>query len=155
MTAFVLDPGVYEMLCTSFRSEVSISPVLWGARNEAPLAFKARFLGDLPSGEGPPGYRTWHGARTPASLGEPVQSIGSVGHPPGDVRLNRITGPPFPCILLWALLHIFCGNRSSLAGSSLFIGGGSAGSCDAGVLLGGALRSFCSAVLAGLLHGCK
>lgn len=44
-----------------------------------------------------------------------MQSIGSVGHPPGDVRLNRITGPAFPRVLLWALLHVFCGNRSSLA----------------------------------------
>lgn len=44
-----------------------------------------------------------------------------------------LTSPPFPRILLGVLLHIFCGNRSSRAGSSLFIGGGS---CDAGVLLG-------------------
>ena len=63
--------------------------------------------------------------------------------------------PPFPLVVLWVLLHVFCGERSSLAGSSLFIGGGSTGSCDADVLLEGGLRSLCSAVLAGLLLSCK
>lgn len=62
-----------------------------------------------------------------------MQSTGSVGHPPGDVGLNRIAGPPFPRVLLGVLFHISCGNSSSRAGSSHFIGGGS---CDAGVLLG-------------------
>lgn len=74
--------------------------------------------------------------------------------PPGDVGLN-VSGLPFPLVVLWVLLHVFCGERSSLAGSSLFIGGGSTGSCDADVLLGGGLRSLCPAVPAGLLLSSK
>ena len=90
----------------------------------------------------------------PSLLWENLCRVFILRAPPGDVGLNA-SDPPFPLVVLWVLLHVFCGERSSLAGSSLFIGGGSTGSCDVDVLLEGGLRSLCSTVLAGLLLSCK